>query len=419
MQRMQCSLSKKGAKKMGEEKFNDINNESKALMVIPSEPSKKKKRKHIHVGLIMVAVNVFLVSAIFAAGYFFGSGGKIWGTVTAEPNIAEEMQQITDSKKAIELTTQEIAKRVGPSVVGIVSEVEVQDYFWGMTGISEASGSGIIFKKEGKTYYVITNNHVIEGASRVSIQVAGDKNFQGEVVGTDANTDLAVIKFISDEEMVVATFGDSSKIEVGERAIAIGNPLGMEFFGSITQGIISATNRKVKMSDELTMNYIQTDAAINSGNSGGALVNAYGEVIGVNSAKILSSSVEGMGFAIPISEAEVVANDLITYGYVKGRPVIGITTVDVTESISKRYNWPVGVWVNSVTKGSGAELGGLLRGDIIIEANGEKISSTNELNAIKNTLKPGNILKIKIYRENKGNMNLNIRLTEDNPINSK
>ncbi|MBR2916492.1 MAG: trypsin-like peptidase domain-containing protein, partial [Clostridia bacterium] len=360
----------------------------------------------------------FIISAVFASGYFFGSGGKLLGTVTAKPNLEDGFLKETDDERK-ELTTQEIAKKVGPSVVGIVSEVEVTDYIWGIKGVSEASGSGIIFRQDGKNYYIITNNHVIDGAEKVSVQVAGDRNFEAEIVGTDASTDLAVIKIKSDDTLTVAKFGDSSKVEVGERAIAIGNPLGMEFFGSITQGIISATNRTVKMSEDLTMNYIQTDAAINTGNSGGALVNGYGEVIGVNTAKISSSTVEGMGFAIPISEAVIVASDLVNYGYVKGRPVIGITTVDVTESISQRYGWPVGIWVNSVAEGSGAHFGGVLRGDIIVEANGKKVTSTNELNNIKNTFKPGDTLKIRVYREGKGKIDLSVRLTEDNPLNSK
>ena len=404
-----------------EERFENIDNETMVSDVEPIKSSKKKKRR-VHIGLVMVVLNVFIISAVFASGYFFGSGGKLFGTVTAEPGIEKMLEDglVDDGERSgKELTTQEIAKIVGPAVVGIVSEVEVTDYIWGIKGVSEASGSGIIFSKDGKTYYIITNNHVIEGAGKVSVQVAGDKNFEAEIVGADASTDLAVIKIKSDEALTVAKFGDSSKIEVGERAIAIGNPLGMEFFGSITQGIISATNRTVKMSEDLTMNYIQTDAAINTGNSGGALVNAYGEVIGVNSAKISSSTVEGMGFAIPINEAKIVASDLVQYGYVKGRPVIGITTVDVTESVSKRYGWPVGVWVNSVAEGSGAHFGGVLRGDIIIEANGKKVTSTNELNAVKNTLKPGDTLKIKVYREGKGKINLSVKLGEDNPLNSK
>lgn len=376
----------------------------------------RKSRKKYAVTALVLALNVAVVSAGFSAGYVWGDKIGNFQVASAEENA--DLTQSSRSEKK-ELTTQEIAKLVGPSVVGIVSQVSVTDYFWGTEGVSESSGSGIIFKKNGSTYYIVTNNHVVEGASKVSVQVAGDETYEGEIVGTDENTDLAVVKISAKDELTVAKFGDSSKVEVGEKAIAIGNPLGMEFFGSITQGIVSATNRKVKMSDNLTMNYIQTDAAINSGNSGGALVNAYGEVIGVNSAKISSSSVEGMGFAIPISEASVVAEDLVEFGYVKGRPVIGITTVDVTASVAKRYGWPEGVWVNSVTQGSGAQNGGLLRGDIIIEANGEKVKSSTELNTIKNKFKPGDTLKIKVYREGKGEISLSVKLTEDNPLNSK
>lgn len=377
---------------------------------------KNVNKKKIYTAIVALVLNAAIVSAGFATGFFFGDTAGGVTKVTAELNGAESEEK-NEVRRV--LTTQEVAKLVGPSVVGIVSEVTVTDFFWGTEGVSESSGSGIIFKKDGSFYYIITNNHVVEDASKVSIQIAGDTTYEGEIVGTDENTDLAVIKISTKDELSVAKFGDSSKIEVGERAIAIGNPLGMEFFGSITQGIISATNRKVKMSENLTMNYIQTDAAINSGNSGGALVNAYGEVIGVNSAKISSSSVEGMGFAIPISEAEVVANDLVKYGYVKGRPVIGITTVDVTASVAKRYGWPEGIWVNSVTPGSGAQQSGLMRGDIIIEVNGEKVKSNTELNSIKNKFKPGDNLKLKVYRENKGEISLNVKLSEDNPLNSK
>ncbi len=378
------------------------------------QPNNKKK---LYTGIIALALNVAIVSAGFTTGFFWGDKVNDYNVVKAELN--NELKNDTEINAKKELTTQEIAKLVGPSVVGIISEVAVTDFFWGTEGVSEASGSGIIFKNDGSFYYIITNNHVVEGAKKVSVQIAGDTTYDGEIVGTDVNTDLAVVKISTKDNLTVAKLGDSSKIEVGERAIAIGNPLGMEFFGSITQGIVSATNRKVKMSENLTMNYIQTDAAINSGNSGGALVNAYGEVIGVNSAKISSSSVEGMGFAIPISEAVVVASDLVEFGYVKGRPVIGITTVDVTTSVAKRYGWPEGIWVNSVTPGSGAQQGGLLRGDIIIEANGIKVKSNTELNNIKNKFKPGEYLKIKVFRENKGEISLSVKLSEDNPLNSK
>lgn len=415
---------------MNEERENRVDFSENAPVIIPEKPQKEKgRKKFLSFAVIATILNVALITGIFAAGYFMGSDKLLSGITSAaqsEEKKAEEAQnealnEILEDRKSdtrVELTTQEVAKLVGPAVVGIVSRVEVSSFYTG-TSVSEASGSGIIFKKNKNTYYILTNNHVIDGASSVSIQVAGDKTYDGAIVGADENTDLAVVKITSTDELTVAKLGDSSAVEVGERAIAIGNPLGMEFFGSVTQGIVSATNRSVKMSNNFTMNYIQTDAAINGGNSGGALVNAYGEVIGVNTAKISDSSVEGMGFAIPIDEAKVVAEDLVTYGYVKGRPVIGITTIDVTASIAKRYGWPEGIWINSVQAGSGAENGGLLRGDIIIEANGKEVKTISELNEIKNTLKPGDKLKLKVYRENKGNINITVVLTEDNPITSK
>ncbi len=407
---------------MNEERYEPLNQENE-ITVIEKKPKKRKSFKVV--AAIAIILNIAMITGIFATGYFIGSDKLLSGLTSAETvsdserdGVLNEILEERKDTKQTELTTQEVAKLVGPAVVGIVSRVEVSTAYWG-TSVSEASGSGIIFKKSGNTYYILTNNHVVDGATSVSINVAGDQSFQGEIVGKDENTDIAVVKITSESELTVAKLGDSSQVEVGERAIAIGNPLGMEFFGTVTQGIISATNRTVKMSDDFTMNYIQTDAAINTGNSGGALVNAYGEVIGVNSAKISDTSVEGMGFAIPISEAKIVADDLIGYGYVKGRPVIGITTVDVTESIAWRYSLPQGVWVNSVQSGSGAETAGLLRGDIIIEAEGEKITSVSQLNSIKNALKPGDKLKLKIYRENVGNKNITVVLQEDNPITSK
>ncbi len=406
---------------MDENNFERINSMEEGVIaeqeIIPK--AKSRKRRYRNIAIIAVAVNVFVLTGIFAAGYFVGSDRLLSGITSAETGSGEGNKVVTpEVESGKKLTTQEIAKLVGPAVVGIVSEVETSNPYWGRS-VSEASGSGIIFKKEGTTYYILTNNHVIDGASSVSIHLAGDESFDGEIVGNDENTDLAVVKIKSDTDLTVAKLGDSDKVEVGETAIAIGNPLGMEFFGTVTQGIISATNRLVKISDDFTMNYIQTDAAINSGNSGGALVNAYGEIIGVNSAKISDGSVEGMGFAIPISEAKVVAEDLIQYGYVKGRPVIGITTVDVTENIAMRYGWPQGVWVNEVQKGSGAETAGLRRGDIIIKVNDKKVTSVGEINAIKNKLKPGDKLKLRVYREGEDEMDITVVLMENNPVTSK
>ena len=226
---------------------------------------------------------------------------------------------------------------------------------------------------------------------------------------------MAVLKIAPDEQLTVAELGDSSAIEVGERAVAIGNPLGMEFFGSTTQGIISAINRTITV-DNRTMSVIQTDAAINEGNSGGALVNAYGQVIGINAVKISSSTVEGMGFAIPISEAKPVFEDLIKHGYVKGRPVIGISSRDVTEYMASRQGWPIGVQVMATQVGTGAELAGLTQGDIITKADGKAVKTTDELNKIKNSHKPGENIELEVYKYDTGlTTKVSVKLTEERP----
>ena len=178
-----------------------------------------------------------------------------------------------------------------------------------------------------------------------SIQV---RNSSAKLIGKDSQTDLAVIKIEPTEQLTVATIGDSTKIEVGERVVAIRNPMGLEFFGTVTQGIVSGLNRTITV-DNRTMNVIQTDAAINSGNPGGALIDGFGEVIGINSVKVSSSGVEGMGFAIPSSEAKPIISDLLERGNLKGRPVIGISTRDVTEYMARTYSSPQGVQVMEVT----------------------------------------------------------------------
>ena len=212
----------------------------------------------------------------------------------------------------------------------------------------------------------------------------------------------------------MAKLGDSTALEVGERVVAIGNPMGLEFFGSVTQGIVSAVNRTISI-DNRTMNLIQTDAAINSGNSGGALINARGEVIGINSVKVTSSGVEGMGFAIPISEANPIISDLLEYGYVKGRPIIGISTRDVSEYMSKSYSWPQGAQVMSVTSDS-ARNAGLQQGDIITAADGQKVTTGEELNKIKDQHKPGDALKLEVYKYATGQTeNVEVTLSEQLP----
>ena len=303
------------------------------------------------------------------------------------------------------LSVVNIAKKVGPAVVGIVSTVPKQSYFG--TIESEGSGSGIIVSEDG---YVVTNNHVIEGAKKITIYLSNGETKTATVVGADERTDLAVLK-MEDGQYPFAELGFSSTLEVGELCVAIGNPLGMEFAGSVTVGYISALNRTVQ-ADGKTFNLIQTDAAINAGNSGGALVNTRGQVIGINTLKISSTGVEGLGFAIPIDEAKPIFDDLINYGYVKGRPVIGITGRDISADISKYYNLPEGIFVEQAQAGSGAQKAGIKRGDIITSADGTKVKTIDELNKIKDKKKAGDTIKLGITREG-NNITVNVVLGEE------
>lgn len=306
-----------------------------------------------------------------------------------------------------------IAKKVGPSVVGIrMTIANSGSAFSGASqGNGTSEGSGIIISQDG---YIMTNYHVVSYAdtkngasSNAMLEVFLPDKCQAKAkfIGGDSVNDLAVIK-IDMVNLPVAELGDSSKLEVGEPAIAIGNPLGMEFAGSVTVGVISALNRKVDTENK-TMNLIQTDAAINPGNSGGALVNSQGQIVGINSAKISEAGVEGLGFAIPISDAKPIIDQLILFGYIKGRPLIGISGKDITETIAKQYNLQVGVYVTDVSQGSGAEQAGVKNGDILVGMDGKEVKTINDMDSIKKSHKVGDTVGVTIIRQgNKKDLNL-------------
>ena len=303
------------------------------------------------------------------------------------------------------------ANKILPSIVGIKLEYTVNNSMLQMFGKSSSStatatGSGIIISEDG---YILTNNHVVSSSSSSSnssyYQVSeaskltvtlfnDDTEYEAKIVGTDEQTDLAVIK-IEKSGLSKAEFADSDSIKVGEFAMAVGNPIGMQ--SSVTCGIVSAVNRQVTDSDGKQYTLIQTDAAINSGNSGGALVNSEGKVIGINTLKLSGTGIEGMGFAIPINSTTDITSQLIQYSKVK-RPYIGITGIDLNEETAKTYNLVTGVYVKSVEDFSSGEKAGIKAGDVIIEADGTKISSMDDLNKIKNSHKIGDEMKIKVNR---------------------
>lgn len=293
------------------------------------------------------------------------------------------------------LSTAQIAEKVSPSVVGITSMVKSYTFFYNQETTAESSGSGIIISSDG---YILTNNHVISGASSVQVKLNSGEAYDATLIGTDSETDLAVIK-IDATGLTPAVLGDSDALVVGEKAVAIGNPLSLDLAGTVTEGIVSALNRTITV-DGVDYNLLQTDAAINSGNSGGALVNQYGQVIGINSVKISSSGVEGLGFAIPINDAKPIINDLMNYGYVKGRPFIGVSLKELTRELAYYNNLPIdeGLYVVDITEGAAADLAGIRRGDIITACDGEKVTTVTELNEIRDRHKAGETVILSVNR---------------------
>ena len=306
-----------------------------------------------------------------------------------------------------------VASKVQPSIVGITVEYAVNSVFSSASSTASAEGSGIIISEDG---YILTNNHVVNSSSSSSFYEVGDASkvtvylhndetpYEGTIVGTDEQTDLAVIK-IEKTGLTAAELGDSDAVQVGEFAMAIGNPLGME--SSVTSGVISAVNREITDTDGTTYTLIQTDAAINSGNSGGALVNSDGQVIGVNFLKVSGTGVEGLGFAIPINDAKEIAQQLIQYNKVK-RPYMGISGIDIDSDDARRYSLVEGIYVRSVEDFSAAQKADIRIGDVIIEMDGQKVTNMNELNALKNAHQIGDEVTLKVNRSGK---EIEIKLT--------
>ena len=392
-------------------------------IIIYEAKQKVKKPKPWLAPIASALVASLFTAAVFTAGFVTmnknAENKNVQNPVQAS-YIAEDAESAispvvkhSNGKKILSIP--EIAEKVGPSVVGVINKTTVQAqrmydpftgryYYYDMGQnandlIEQGSGSGIIISNDG---YIVTNQHVIEGASEISVILNTGDEIKAKLIGADTKTDLAVLKIDTDKELTVAVLGDSETVQVGELAVAIGNPMGIEFSGSVTAGIISAVNRTMTI-DERTYNLLQTDAAINSGNSGGALINQYGEVIGINSVKLSTSGVEGMGFAIAISEAKPIINDLRDAGYVTGRPLVGISIQET----------PYGLFVASVSEGSGAQEAGLEVGDVIVSVDGKKVKSTSEINEIRDTKKPGDYLTFKIIHEG-DSKEVKVRLTENN-----
>lgn len=289
-----------------------------------------------------------------------------------------------------------VAKSVGPAVVGITNKAVARDFFNRQVE-TEGVGSGVIFREDG---YIVTNNHVVAGAKELIVSLADGNTVAGELVGADEITDIAVVK-VNAKDLPTAKFGNSDNILVGEPVIAIGNPMGLEFQGSVTVGVISALNRTLELNDR-RVNLLQTDAAISPGNSGGALVNADGEVIGINSAKLARNGVEGMAFAIPINTVKTIIDELMAKGYV-ARPYLGVTIFD--KQTAARYGYQLsiekGVYVFQVSIDSPAGRAGLQRGDIILSIDDKEVNSVAEVRTDIAARKVGDTVKVKYSRDGK------------------
>ena len=383
----------------------------------PHTPKNKKHSRGLALGLCGVAAACLL----FAGGAVVGNmafggnansdSGASASTSDSAPTLQINSKPESDSSNSSDnydtadgMAGEDIYKKVNPSVVSVIST----------TAEGTGSGSGVIMSKDG---YIITNNHVVDGAQSVSVQLSDGTSLDAEIVGTDEQTDLAVIKVTPTSDLTAAEFGDSDELEPGEYAYAIGSPGGVQFANTITGGRISAINRDLTVNDRV-MTLIQTDASINNGNSGGALINKYGQVVGITSAKLSgnafgSATVEGMGFAIPINTAKDIVDELIQNGYVSGRPSIGITGQNV-ESADGKVS---GVQVYSIDSRAKAASEGLQVGDVITAVDGTPTPDMDKVNELKQDKKAGDKLTLSVYRISTGKtLNITITLTDSHDL---
>ncbi len=377
-----------------------------------TNPSKAKKtyRSHKTTGF----KNLIICGALLLSLSLGFGGGLLAGLITDNNStpVATTANSgytaITSGGKS--LSVSEVAATAANSIVEITTSSAATDNYFGQF-ISEGAGSGVIFSTDG---YIITNNHVINDANSITVRLNNGTEYDAELVGTDPQTDIAVIK-IKAADLQPAVCGNSDKLIVGELAVAIGNPLG-ELGGTVTDGIISALNREININGQ-NMTLLQTNAAINPGNSGGGLFNSKGEFIGIVNAKSYGSDIEGLGFAIPVNLAKSVAEELINHGYVPGRPVMGVQLVDITtpqKAMMYRVS-ELGVYVYSVAEDGGAAKASMKAGDLLISINGDLAVSSADVTTALNKCKAGDTIKVVIQRSGV-QKTLNVKLMEYKPL---
>ncbi len=369
----------------------------------PVHGAQGTRPRRTHTPRWALSVTVTLLCLALAA--IVALGGLVWrlaaGVPASQPDAGGEKpvtMQLDDLPETADggLTTAEIAQRVAPSVVSV--HIYEQDSL-----APSSMGSGVVLTQDG---YIITNAHVVEGASGINVLFADGTEMDARIIGVDEKTDLAVIK-VAGEGLVPAEFGDSGALAVGERAVAIGNAAG-QFDGTVTQGVISGLDREVTVTvggRDVTMSLIQTDAAINPGNSGGALVNRFGQVVGINSARMNSAFFEGICFAIPTRTAQPVVENLIAYGYVRDRGVLGVTVIALTGVNGPPNGLPAqGLYISEIAVNSDLVRSDVTVGDIILEADGQVMETAADLSAVVQSHKLGETVHLKVQKYGSGSV---------------
>ena len=376
----------------------------------PPRPRKKKGGKLVALCLVCAIVGGIAGGAGVAAAT--GSFSKDQSTIYegTRPTTVVDVSNVTGKEP---LTAPEIYATYVGSTVGITTEI-VTTNGWGQPVSQAAAGSGFVITEDG---YILTNYHIIEDADSIQVSFVDGTTYDATLVGGESENDIAVLK-IDATGLTPVIIGDSDNVKVGEQVVAIGNPLG-ELTFSMTSGIVSAKDRSITMENGEVMNMIQTDTAINSGNSGGPLFDMYGQVIGITSAKLSGSSsssatIEGLGFAIPINDIKDMVTDIMENGYVTGKPYMGITVSTVPESISERYGMSQGALVESVDESSCAAKAGLEKGDIITAMDGKTVISSAELVEAKKNYKAGDTVTLEVER-NGEKLELTLTFDEDTP----
>ena len=371
----------------------------------PQPAPKKKRGTPFGVKLLAVVLCCVVVSAATLGTFVLLIQNGVINIESSGSNAAFTISRVVNDETqetgtVSAMSEQDIAEKLIPSVVCIQNYQITQQYGFMQTDSegSEVSpageGSGIVFSEDG---YIVTNAHVVKGATSLKVILSDGTTYEAELVGSDELTDLAVIK-IDATGLQAAEFGSSEDLRVADQVMAIGNPGGYQLNSSVTIGYVSALNRAITNSSTgYTMEYIQTDAAINPGNSGGALVNQYGQVVGINSAKISATGYEGLGFAIPAETAQPVISDLIEYGYVKDRAMLGISGQFIDSLTGRFYGLPQGEYVGALNSAE-AQASGLQVGDVITSIDGTALESEAVLRSMINEKKPGDTVELEVYR---------------------